>query len=145
MCHRKCLQTEPISCCFNTKEIILIQQHKAAPKTQQSDEGHYDSGIKSTIDGIDMKLFIYFLNANRSQWSQHLHPGPTNSMVSMVLLFYLNCVIAPLRLAPCFKPSIGSVHETAKTKYSCPLFLQSYWIVQCFIYFKLIVQYKSWL
>lgn len=95
MCHRNCLQTEPISCCFNTKEILLIQQHKAVPNTQQSDEGHSDSGIKSTIHGIDIKLFMYSLNANWSQWSQQLHRGPTDSVV---LQFYLNCVIAPLRV-----------------------------------------------
>ena len=59
MCPRNCLQTEPISCCFKTHKIILIQQHKAAPRLLQSDEGHYESRIKSTIHGIiDMKLCI---------------------------------------------------------------------------------------
>lgn len=65
-CPRNCLQTEPISCCFNTQNTILTQDHKVYPRLLLSDEGHYESGIKSTIHGIGMKLSV-FLNSVQIQ------------------------------------------------------------------------------
>lgn len=81
VCPRNCLQTEPISCCFNTQKIILIQEHKPAPKRLQWDGGHYEPGTESTICGIDMKLSVYSLNTNRSYQSRRLSPAPRGSPV----------------------------------------------------------------
>lgn len=63
------MQTEPISCCFNTQKIILILEHKARLKMLQSDEGHYESRIKSTVHGIDMQVSVYSLYTNRLEIS----------------------------------------------------------------------------